>query len=269
MTEYEVYALKYAERVGTRASTFADGDDHDGPMPMDYFIWAARSPERTIVIDTGFGRDEGQRRGRNVLRTPEEALAQIGIDPLEVADVIVTHMHYDHAGNLGSFPNARFHVQDDEMAYVTGRSMTHRTLRHAFRLDDVVDMVGLVFAGQVEFHDGDVDGPTAGLGEGISLHQLPGHTPGMMSVRVNTARGWVVVASDAAHYYENVFGERAFAIHESMTGILEGHRRLRQLADSDAHLVPGHDPLVLERYPAPSPALAGSVACLHLVPTAT
>ena len=51
---YEVYAIKYAERGGRRPEHFIGGDPHDGPMPMDYFVWLIRNDERLIVVDTGF-----------------------------------------------------------------------------------------------------------------------------------------------------------------------------------------------------------------------
>ena len=89
---------------------------------------------------------------------------------------------------------------------------------------------------------------------------------GMQSVRVHTARGWVVLASDAAHYYECLTDGRPFQTHENMYLMLEGYRRLRQLAEDDAHIVPGHDPEVLARYPAPDAAMDGIVAALHLAP---
>lgn len=265
-SQLEVYALKYAERMGTRSGMFAGGDPHDAPMAMDYFIWAIRGESGTVVVDTGFGRQEGERRGRTFLRTPAEALALIGVDAQEVTDVVITHLHYDHAGNLDAFPQARFHLQDAEMHFATGRSMTHAAVRHSFRLEDVLGMVSRVYAERVVFHHGDVGGEEAGLPAGIDLYLLPGHTPGQMSLGVDTARGRVIVASDAAHFYENYLDDRPFATHDSLTGIVEGHRRLRTLADSDDHVVPGHDPLVLARYPAPEKNLVGAVASLHEVP---
>lgn len=87
------------------------------------------------------------------------------------------------------------------------------------------------------------------------------------SVKVHTARGWVVVASDAAHYYESLDHGTPFLTHENMFQMLEGYRKFRTLAPTDAHIVPGHDPAVLERYPAPSPELAGIVARLDAAPT--
>lgn len=259
---YEIYAIKYGERVGVRGQIFMHGDPHDAPLPMDYFVWAIRNGERAIVVDVGYGREEGERRGRTFLRCPTEGLKLIGIDAAEVEDVIITHMHYDHAGNLELFPRARFHIQDEELAFVTGRPMTHRTLRHSFRLDDVLEMVRLVYGDRVVFHAGDEE-----IAPGISVHHLPGHTRGMQSVKVHTERGWVVLASDAAHYYEGFQQERVFMTHEDVFRLLESYRKLRKLAPSDAHIVPGHDPAVLRRYPAASAELEGIVARLNVAPS--
>ncbi len=261
LPEYEIYAIKYGERVGTRGATFMGGDPHDAPLAMDYFVWALKSAARTFVVDVGFGREEGEKRGRTFLRCPAEGLKLVGIDAAAVEDVIITHMHYDHAGNLSLFPNARFHIQDNELGYVTGRAMTHPRLRHSFRLDDVLEMVTMVYGDRVVFHDGDQD-----IAPGVKVHAIPGHSRGLQSLTVNTARGTVVVASDAAHYYESFEKELVFSTHEDIFKMLEGYRLLRRLAPDDAHIVPGHDPMVLERYPAPSPELQGIVARLDVAP---
>jgi glyoxylase-like metal-dependent hydrolase (beta-lactamase superfamily II) len=263
LPSYEVFAIKYGDRVGSRGTIFVHGDPHDAPLAMDYFVWAIRGPDRTIVVDVGYGREEGEGRGRSFLRCPTEGLSLVGIDAAEVEDVVITHMHYDHAGNLALFPKARFHIQDDEMAFVTGRAMTHESLRHSFVLDDVLEMVRMVYGDRVVFHAGDEE-----LWPGIAVHHIPGHTNGLQSVSVETARGRVLLASDAAHYYESLTDGTPFLTHVDMLQMLEGYRRLRRLAPSDAHIVPGHDPEVLRRYPAPSPDLEGIVARLDVAPAA-
>ncbi len=85
---------------------------------------------------------------------------------------------------------------------------------------------------------------------------------GLQAVRVATRRGAVVLASDATHLYANMEQTRPFPIVWSVAGMVEGYARLRALAQSAAHIIPGHDPLVLERYPAPSAELKGIVARL-------
>ncbi len=259
---YEAYAIKYGERVGNRGTIFVHGDPHDAPQAMDYFVWALRSPERTIVVDVGYGREEGEGRGRSFLRCPSEGLALLGIEAAEVEDVVITHMHYDHAGNLELFPNARFHVQESELAYVTGRAMSHTALRHSFRLDDVLEMIRMIYGDRVVFHAGDEE-----LAPGITLHHMPGHTHGMQSVMVETARGRVMLASDAAHYYESLTDGTPFLTHVDMFDMLEGFRRLVSLAPTPEHVVPGHDPQVMQRYPAPAPALDGIVVRLDVAPS--
>ncbi len=239
------------------------GDPHDAPLPMDYYVWALKSPKRTFVVDVGFGREEGERRGRSFLRCPTEGLALVGIDANEVEHVIITHMHYDHAGNLGLFPKARFHIQDNELAYVTGRAMTHKRLRHSFALPDVLQMVTMVYGDRVVFHDGPDE-----IAPGVNVHAIPGHSRGLQSLIVNSARGTVVVASDAAHYYESIEQEQVFNTHEDVFKMLEGYRTLRRLAPSVDHIIPGHDPRVLARYPPPRPELCGIVARVDVAPIA-
>ena len=259
---YEIYAIKYGDRVGERGTMFVHGDPHDAPIAMDYFIWALRSDQRTIVVDVGYNKEEGEGRGRSFLRSPTEGLALLDIDAAGIEDVIITHMHYDHAGNLDHFPNSRFHIQDEEMAFVTGRAMTHPALRHSFKLDDVLEMIRLTYGDRVVFHAGEDE-----IAPGVTVHHLPGHTRGMQAVRVQTGRGPVVLASDVAHYYESFEQETPFMTHVDLFHMLESHRKLRALAPDNAHIVPGHDPAVLDRYPAPRPDLEGIVARLDVAPT--
>jgi len=258
---YEVYAIKYATRNAKRSDHFVGGDPHDAPMPMDYFVWVVRNSARTFVIDTGFTREVGEARKRTFLRSPAEGLAMLGVDAKEVKDVIITHMHYDHVGTFHDFPKAQFHLQDEEMAFATGRQMRHTRFRHSIEVENVVGMVRLVFGDRVTFYRGDAE-----LAPGVSLHHIGGHTPGLQCVRVMTKRGWVVLASDATHYYEHIEGDRCFVTVYNVGDTLEGYSILRRLAASPRHIIPGHDPLVMQRYPAVSKALDGIAVSLDVDP---
>jgi glyoxylase-like metal-dependent hydrolase (beta-lactamase superfamily II) len=116
----------------------------------------------------------------------------------------------------------------------------------------------------VVFHDGDEE-----LAPGLSVHHVGGHTMGLQMVRVATQRGWVVLASDAAHLYANMEEGRPYPIVYNVFDMLAGHQRAYALATSRKHVIPGHDPLVLERYPPPRPELAGIVARLDVEPIAS
>ena len=259
---YEVFALRYAERANrTRAENFKSADDHDAPMPIDYYVWVVRNDTRTIVVDTGFGMLEARRRGRQLLQTPEQALARVGVELATVKDVVITHLHYDHAGTLPDFSAARFHLQSSEMAFATGPAMLDVDERWAFSADHVCDMVRLLYDDRLVFHDEDAD-----IAPGITLHRLPGHTAGLQVVRVPTRRGAVVLASDASHFYENFARRSPFPICHSEPEMLKSFERLEQLADSEDHIIPGHDPLVRALYPAPSSELDGWVCRLDEPP---
>lgn len=239
------------------SKNFLEGDPHDGLMPLDYFVWDAIGKHRTFVIDTGFNSETAAQRKREFLRCPSEGLKSLGVEPHKVRDVILTHLHYDHVGNFDLFPNAIFHLQDREMAYATGRLMCHRRLREAFDPEHIVGVVRQVYRDQVAFHDGDSE-----IVPGISVHHIGGHTLGLQAVRVNTARGWVVLASDVSHFYANFEQKRAFPNVVRVEEMLEGHLRLRQLAASPKHIIPGHDPEVMRRYRPPSPELIS--VCVRL-----
>ena len=258
---YEVYAIRYARHERAARANFIGGDDHDGPMPLDYFVWLIRGDAGTFVIDTGFDAEVAKARGRQLIIPVGEGLAALGVQPASVEDVIVTHMHYDHAGNHHLFARARYHLQDSEMEFCTGRAMTHAALRHAYAADDVAEMVRKLFDGRVEFHAGEDE-----IAPGLSLHHIGGHTRGLQAVRVWTRRGWLVLASDASHFYANMDEGRPFPIVHDVAAMLEGHRTLRKLASHDDLVIPGHDPLVLQRFPPPRPDLAGHIGRLDADP---
>ena len=262
LPEYELFAIRYAMREAKRSDHFIGGDPHDAPMAMDYFLWVAKGPERTFVVDTGFTAEVAKKRGRTHLRDPIEALKLVGVDGDSVQDVILNHLHYDHVGNFHRFPAAQFHLQEPEMHYATGRYMRYPRLAHSFEVEDIVGVVRLNYAKRVLFYNGGAE-----LAPGITLHPVGGHSMGLQFVRVHTRRGWVVVASDTTHYYEHCDTGRCFGTVFDVGATVEGYDTLRALADSPRHIIPGHDPLVMSRYAAPSPALEGIVVRLDKEPS--
>jgi glyoxylase-like metal-dependent hydrolase (beta-lactamase superfamily II) len=258
---HEVYAIRYGRHARRSPANFIDGDPHDVLQPLDFFVWAIKGPSGTIVVDTGFDEAMARRRQREMVKPVRDGLAAIGIAADEVETVIVSHLHYDHCGNYDLFLRARYHLQDTEMAYATGRCMCHAALRVPFEADDIVAMVRKVFAGRVAFHDGEDE-----IMPGVSVHHIGGHSKGLQCVRVKTRRGPMVLAADATHLYAHIDGGRVFPLTYNVAEVLEGYTTLKTLAASPRHVVPGHDPLVLERYPAAQPGLEGWVARLDIEP---
>jgi len=260
---YEIYAIKYARLMRRSPDNFIGGDEHDVEMPLNYYVWVISNGARSIVVDTGFGEAMAKKRGRQIVKPVAEGVKALGIQPESVKDVIITHMHYDHAGNLPLFAGAKYHLQDSEMEFATGRCMCHGMMAHGYEAADVAHMVHCVFDRRVEFHDG-----SAEIAPGVEVHHVGGHTKGLQSVRVRTRRGWVVLASDASHFYAHMEQDRLFPIVYNVGDMLEGFRTLRRLASSPAHIVPGHDPLVMARYPVAKPGLEDWIVRLDADPIA-
>ena len=91
------------------------------------------------------------------------------------------------------------------MSYATGRCMCNGLLRHPFSVEHVTLMVRHVYGERVTFHSGDGE-----VAPGVTVHRVGGHSDGLQVVRVETARGPVVLASDAAHYYGNLHAQARF-----------------------------------------------------------
>ena len=262
LVPFEVHAIRYATVERKQSENFMGGDPHEAAERMDYFVWLARNASRTFVIDCGFNKAAASRRRREFLRSPIDGLKLLGVAASEVEDLVITHLHYDHVGNFDLFPRARFHLQDREMAYATGRYMAIEHFSQAYEADEIVAMVRNVYAGRVEFHNG-----TSTLAPGFSLHHIGGHTAGLQVVRIWTRIGWLVLASDASHYYANMNERRPFPIVADVTQMVDGWRKLQELADAPRYVIPGHDPLVMRRYQPSEPTLQGIAVRLDAEPT--
>ena len=249
MSDWEVHAVRYAARDDrTRADSFIFDDNHDAPHAMDYFVWVLRRGARVILVDTGYDAAEAAARARPLRLDPGSALAPLGLRPEDIGEIIVTHLHYDHAGGLALFPEAHLHLQAAEMAYATGPCMCHDVLRMPFTAGHVCEAVTRLYRGKLTFHDGDAE-----IADGVSVHRIGGHSRGLQAVRVRTQAGWMVLASDAAHYYENLMRRKPFPIVVDLQDMLEGFGKLERLASAPRLIVPGHDPIVGRVFP-PGPA---------------
>ena len=240
---WQLWAVRVGRAQRLARDNFLAPGDRSGSAGIDFIVWVARCGDHVVVIDTGFGRKAGGRRGRGLDTQPGDAVRALGIGGGDVRHVVLTHLHYDHAGNIADFPGAEVVVQRAELAYATGPAMRHKALNHFFEAADVVAVVRRVFAGTAMVPDGDVE-----LAPGLELYLVGGHTRGLQVARIHTARGWVVLASDAAHYFENLSERNPFPAVVDVERALDAYDRIGLLASSADHIMPGHDPEIFRRY---------------------
>ncbi|TCP49929.1 glyoxylase-like metal-dependent hydrolase (beta-lactamase superfamily II) [Tamaricihabitans halophyticus] len=235
-----------APRTYIPTSGFQPAEDLD--YRLFCYTWVAVSEEQVVLVDGGCDEPTATARGITWDRSPMDSLRVLGIDPKDVDDVVISHLHWDHAGNLTAFPNAQIHLHPAELRYATGPPMEHRYLRRPYDTAQLRDMVSFVHEGRVQFTDG-----TTEIAPGLTVHPVGGHTPGTQVVRVPTHRGPVVLASDSRHFHHNNSGGDAggvpFSIVVHVDDYCAAARTVDDLAASPDHVIPGHDPSVSHRYP--------------------
>jgi glyoxylase-like metal-dependent hydrolase (beta-lactamase superfamily II) len=243
---YRVLAVRYATRGGTKSESyyryFTYGEP-DAPLRMDYFFWLLEGEQGTIVVDTGFDPEIGARRNRECLIEPAAAFAKLGIDCEAVELVVVTHLHWDHTGNLDLFPNAHLVVPKRELDFWTSPLASRHHLAELVIPEEVAQVVHSVGEGRVTLVSG-----TQEIAPGITAVDVGGHSPGQLVLVVASGGGPVVLASDAIHYYEELELDRPFDVFVDLAESYRALDTLRELTRDGQPLVAGHDPLVMDRF---------------------
>jgi glyoxylase-like metal-dependent hydrolase (beta-lactamase superfamily II) len=257
--EYEVLAVRYGTRQGARSEIYLNHHiygEPDSPLGMDYFIWVVRGHGRTLVVDTGFGPVGGARRNRTTLVEPVAALAGLGIDAATVEQVVVTHAHYDHIGNLDGFPAAEVVMARREYEFWTGPYAAKAQFAWSTEEHELAHLQVVRKESRLTLVDG-----ARTIAPGIEVVPVGGHTPGQAVVLVATpGGGTAVLASDSAHYYEELEQERPFAFVADLEAMYRGFDQLNEMTQGPGQvLVPGHDPEVMRRF-APYEGLAPGLA---------
>jgi glyoxylase-like metal-dependent hydrolase (beta-lactamase superfamily II) len=244
----EVIVVRYGTRQTSKSEcyyNFRAYREPDAEITMDYFFWIFRNAEQTIVIDTGFSPEAATARKRQPVVAPADALARLGIDPLDVNLLVLTHAHYDHAGNLGLYPNAQIVMSRREFEFWNTDMGKRPQYGHHIDPLDIERVQALRRDGRITL----LDAPRNTLIPGIELHEIGGHTPGQLAVVVEMPEGPVILASDAIHYYEELELDRPFAVLDSLADMYRGYEQIREWQKRPgALLIPGHDPDVMNRF---------------------
>lgn len=256
-TVYEVTAIRFATVQGRRSQQFynyARYGEPDGDIELSCSLWVLRSATQTIVVDTGFDPAVAHRRGHAPLFSPVDALRRCGIDPREVSDVILTHLHYDHVGNVEAFSNAALVVPRRELEFWTSPLASRLQFGWTVEPQEIATIAKAHREGRVR-----LTGNTEPLFDGITSHCVGGHSPGQQVTVVAAAGGPVVLASDAIHFYEELELDRPYMVVADLAEMYAAYDLVRGMAETPgAIVVPGHDPRVFDLFPSAAEDLDGN-----------
>jgi glyoxylase-like metal-dependent hydrolase (beta-lactamase superfamily II) len=243
---WEVIAVRYGSRGAMKSSVYLNYGIYKEPdveIGMDYYFWILRNGEETVLVDTGYNEASGLKHGRPQLIAPRDALAALGVDGGSIRRAILTHLHYDHVGNVDLAPNAVFSLARAELDFWTGTYGSRELFASAMEAEDLADVLELQASGRLVLTEG-----TTRFAPGITLLEVGGHTPGQLLVVVDTEGGPVVLSSDAIHYYEEQELQRPFLHICDVLDVYASFDTVAGMVTDGATLVPGHDPLVMTRF---------------------
>ena len=244
---YEVYAVRYATLHFPKSAlirTAAPGEAIDIAMT----VWVLKGSDgRIALFDAGYYRDKFRQQYKSPdYVTAAEAIGRLGIKPEQVSDVIISHIHWDHADGADLFPKARIWLQKEEYAFYIDsaggpRNRTIDALDAAMFAD--LDKAGRVMR---------VDGDAREILPGVIAYTGGKHTFASQYISVPTRSGTVVLASDNAYLYENLDNHIPIAqtaARGDTVSNLQAQDRMATLAANRKLIIPGHDMLVFSRFP--------------------
>ncbi|MCA1300632.1 N-acyl homoserine lactonase family protein [Stappia indica] len=257
---YDLFALRYGRQPDLAIEETGvfpqDWTPEEERQPFSYYFWLARSASSCVLVDCGFSPEQGHARGKETILPVGDLLDEIGVSPDQIEDIVLSHLHYDHVGNLGLFPRARLHVHAREWAWATGLAMADAAASRYYDRSDMTVLLDRLFSGKLrliaqdhlEF-------------KGLGLTHVGGHSPGQMIIEVPTSTGPVVLASDASHLDRNWQQRNPFPIIHEQAASLDACALLARKAEDGARIIAGHEPSVLQKHQ--SAGRSGNVVALH------
>jgi len=251
--QYEIYAIRYATLPDFPVAELVAGADPARKLDIAMMIWLIRGNGHNVLVDSGFYHDRFFKEWHvNDFIKPSDSLKPLGLKPEDITDIIITHMHWDHADGMDLFPHARIWIQKDELQYYAGEAWQSRDTHGGIDPDDVLTLVKL----NTEGHVGMVNGDAQEIIPGITCYIGGRHTYASQYVGVNTGAGTVVLASDNMYLYENLEKHVPIAATLDAVSNLRAQDRMKQLATSPGLIIPGHDPAVITKFPNVAPGIA-------------
>lgn len=260
--DYEIYAIEYGVIPALPLNMFVPGADSISKVDDSLMVWLIQSPDgRNILVDSGFRWDvpirEGLEFGGVPLEVqeyvrPDQAVARLGVGPEDVSDIIITHLHWDHADGISLFPNAHVWIQKDELEYYATTAWQPDGNNVGVEPRNVPELVKLNTEGRLTLIDGD----DQEIFDGIRVYTGGRHTFASQYVGVNTPDGTVILASDNVWVYANLELNLANGLTFDPDAQVAAQHRMRELASRPEWIIPGHDRALFERFPNPMKGVA-------------
>jgi len=242
--QYKIYALKYAGPGQSSGALLMWLKDWEKTSKRNHYLWCLKGPEETVIVDAGASPQMALERNLNGFVSPAEVVSRIGVKSDEVRHVILTHMHWDHMGGVGLFPNATFYVQESEYLFWTRDPLVNRpAIKHFIDGAACSYLASLEGSSRLVCLRGDRK-----VLPGIQCLEAPGHTIGLQAVAVNTAQGTAILGSDCAHIFRNYREDWPSAFIFNLADWLRSYEKLRSRVSSLDLLFPGHDSLMSTNY---------------------
>jgi glyoxylase-like metal-dependent hydrolase (beta-lactamase superfamily II) len=250
--QYEIYAIRYATLPQFPVAELVAGADPSRKLDIAMMIWLVRGNGHNILVDCGFYHDRFFKEWHvNDFIKPSDAIKPLGLKPDDITDIVITHMHWDHADGMDLFPNARIWIQKDELQYYAGEGWQSKDAHGGIDPDDVLTLVKLNTQGKV----GMIDGDAQEILPGIVCYTGGRHTYASQYVGVYTRAGTVILASDNMYLFENLEKHVPIAATLDAVSNLQAQDRMKTLAAKPEFIIPGHDPAVMTKFPQVAPTV--------------
>jgi glyoxylase-like metal-dependent hydrolase (beta-lactamase superfamily II) len=249
---YEVYAVRYATIKDYPLRGLLAGAERGKTTDLAMMVWLLKGSDgHEVLVDAGFHRQDFVNQFHpSDFVPPSEAVARAGVEPQDVSDIIISHVHWDHLDGIDLFPKARIWIQREEFEHHTDSAGTVKD--RAIDAGDAKLLAQAAREGRLMLIDGD----GKEIMPGITVYTGGKHTFASQFAAVRTTEGTVVVASDNAYLYANLEQHRPIAQTLDSLSNLRAQARMLTLATSPRLIVPGHDPEVFVRFPSPGNGVA-------------
>lgn len=246
---WKIIPLRVADMQLTRVARILKCGVHANigqVFDLPCIAWLLKEEEsgRLILVDAGPSEDPDHdaKFHTPITRKPEQQLepllASHGVKLEDIREIILTHLHWDHAYGIKKFPWAKAYVQRAELQYAIAPFTAHRA---CYELNDTENPPFFAsFYHQFKILDGELE-----FAPGVKLVTLPGHSPGSMGVLVDTVKGKCLIAGDLFNNMDNFKEDIPTGVNTSMYDCAASFAKVRAMGE-DLIILPGHDEGVFE-----------------------